>query len=87
VAVALNGLAAGDVTVELLVACGAHLAPADARSVLPLAPVGNADAAGVQRYELQFVPESCGRFDYRIRAYPRHPALAHPFELGLMLWL
>ncbi len=39
------------------------------------------------RFELCLVPEHCGRLRWRIRAYPRHPQLAHRFELGLMLWV
>ena len=36
---------------------------------------------------LELKPELCGRLDYRIRVYPRHELLTHPFELGLMLWV
>src|SRR5260221_3241068 len=28
-----------------------------------------------------------GRLDYRIRVYPRHDQLTHPFEMGLSTWL
>jgi starch phosphorylase len=28
-----------------------------------------------------------GRIEYRLRAYPEHELLAHPFETGLMTWL
>jgi starch phosphorylase len=87
VAAALNGLAASDVVIELLIADGVHHAPADRPKPLRLTATATADASGLQHYELQFVPESCGRFEYRIRAYPHHPLLAHPFELGLMLWV
>ena len=40
-----------------------------------------------QRFVLDLKPELCGRLDYRIRVYPRHALLTHPFELGLMRWL
>ena len=40
-----------------------------------------------QRFVLDLKPELCGRLDYRIRIYPRHALLTHPFELGLMRWL
>ena len=39
-----------------------------------------------QRFVLDLRPELCGRLDYRIRAYPNHALLTHPFELGLMRW-
>ncbi len=84
--VALNGLRAEDIAVEVLLHDGSH-GPADRDDPLPLAPSGGADETETQRYELHLAPERCGRFEYRIRAYPRHPLLAHPFELGLMLWI
>jgi len=87
VAVTLNGLAPSDIAIELLLACGTHVSPEDCPRSLPLVATGPADAGGTQRYELQFVPEGCGKFEYRIRAYPHHPLLAHPFEMGLMLWV
>ncbi len=87
VEMALNGLAAVDVAVELLIADGSHGTAAQDDKPLPLAPAGAQDASGMQRFELKLVPERCGRFEYQIRAYPRHPLLAHRFELGLMLWV
>jgi starch phosphorylase len=36
---------------------------------------------------LELEPELCGRLDHRIRAYPCHELLTHPFELGLMIWV
>jgi len=39
-----------------------------------------------QRYALDLAPELCGKLEYRIRAYPRHKALTHRFEMGLMRW-
>jgi starch phosphorylase len=84
VAVALAGLAPHDVVVELLLqpARGGDAAP----QRLPLA-AGERDADGEQRYTLDLAPELCGKLDYRIRAYPHHPKLTHPFELGLMQWV
>ncbi|MCD6043072.1 MAG: hypothetical protein K0R40_2675, partial [Burkholderiales bacterium] len=28
-----------------------------------------------------------GRLEYRIRVYPRHELLTHPFETGLCCWV
>jgi starch phosphorylase len=29
----------------------------------------------------------CGKLEYRIRVYPWHELLTHPFEMGMMRWL
>jgi starch phosphorylase len=84
VAVKLNGLSTNDVCVELLlsriVRDGAALEHSH-----ELAPAG-ADGAE-QRYRLDLKPGLSGRLDYRIRVYPRHELLTHPFEMGLSTWL
>ena len=85
VAASLNGLAAGDVVVELLLARGIG-EPEDGRVRYDLAFDGTMTEAGEHRFALELQPELCGRLDYRIRAYPCHEALTHPFELGLMVW-
>ena len=84
VAVGLNGLRPDDVAVELVLARGLRDAPPRrhefvANEVLP--------ETQEQRFSLDLKPELCGRLDYRIRVYPRHALLTHPFELGLMRWL
>jgi starch phosphorylase len=86
VAVDLNGLAPGDVVVELLLMRGAR-EPADRRVRHELAFDGVRTDSGEHRYVLDLEPELCGRLDYRIRAYACHEALTHPFELGLMTWV
>jgi starch phosphorylase len=85
VAVGLNGLQADDVAVELVLSRG--LRDSDERQRRHSFRPGDALSNGEQRYSLDLRPQLCGRLDYRIRAYPRHPLLAHPFELGLMRWL
>lgn len=42
---------------------------------------------GVCRYRLKLRPPWAGALTYEIRAVPRHPDLAHPYEVGLMRWL
>jgi starch phosphorylase len=39
---------------------------------------------GVCRYRLDFKPPWAGSLLYEIRAFPQHPHLTHPYELGLM---
>jgi glycogen phosphorylase len=48
---------------------------------------GTRTERGEYRFVLDLEPELCGRLDYRIRAYPCHELLTHPFELGLMIWI
>jgi glycogen phosphorylase len=86
VAVTLNGLAPEDVVVELLLGVPEYESIGQKPRQYRFAPVGTVDGGGKQRYVLDLAPEVCGRLDYRIRAYPWHELLAHPFELGLMIW-
>jgi starch phosphorylase len=85
VAVKLNGLAPQDVGVEVLLTRGVR----DGSSVQhthelqPKGDMGN----GEHRFALDLKPGLAGRLDYRIRLYPRHDQLTHPFELGLCHWL
>jgi starch phosphorylase len=86
VAVKLNGLEPADVCVELLLSRGLRESPA-IRHSHELEPAGAAGEAGEQRYAVELKPGLSGRLDYRIRIYPRHELLTHPFELGLTLWV
>jgi starch phosphorylase len=85
VAVRLNGLAPEDVRVELRLARSDRGEKSEWQSHL-FRPEGPPGAGGEQRFVLEFAPELCGRLDYRIRAFPYHALLAHPFETGLMIW-
>jgi len=51
--------------------------------LLPAGEPGN----GENRYTVEFKPGLAGRLEYRIRVYPRHELLTHPFELGLCSWV
>ena len=86
IAVNLNGLAPGDIAVELLLSRGLQ-EPTRHELRQELAAAGAVDGTTEQRFVLALKPELCGRLDYRIRLYPRHELLTQPFELGLMLWL
>jgi starch phosphorylase len=84
-AVRLNGLNPEDAAVELLVSRAKEFGkgePVCHRFV----PQG-IDAMGEHLYVLELAPELCGKLDYRIRVYPWHEFLTHPFELGLMIWV
>jgi starch phosphorylase len=81
----LNGLTPGDVVLELVLTRGEGTRPRPERRSLPFSPAGT-DPSGETRFRLTLTPELCGQLEYRIRMFPFHPALTHPFELGLMLW-
>jgi starch phosphorylase len=84
VAAKLNGLAPDSVAVELVLARPGASAPAVR---LRLAPERPLPESGEHLYALDFAPELSGRVEYRLRAFPEHALLAHPFETGLMTWL
>lgn len=85
VAVKLNGLAPSDVCVELLLSRSAREGSPVQHSH-ELEPAG-AVADGEQRYRVEMKPGLAGRLDYRVRIFPRHELLTHPFELGLCTWV
>jgi starch phosphorylase len=87
VAVRLDGLAPSDVAVELLFS--RPNANAQSRPPRPyrMEYQGPAGSDGDSLFTLELTPEVCGKIDYRIRAYPHHELLTHPFEMGMMVWL
>ena len=85
IAVRLNGLAPTDVCVELLLTRGMRETPVVQHSH-ELSPDGTLEG-GEHRYRIDLKPGLAGRLDYRIRVFPRHELLTHPFELGLACWV
>jgi starch phosphorylase len=82
IAARLNGLEPSDVAVEVL------LAPAPgAASAAHALQCGGFDADGEHHFSCELRPALCGQLEYRVRAYPTHPRLTQPFELGLMCWV
>jgi starch phosphorylase len=86
VGVQLDGLAPEDVAVEMLIARPSANARSRAPRRLFLEYRGPGDG-GESLYSLTLTPDVCGKIDYRIRAYPHHELLTHPFEMGMMRWL
>ena len=86
VSVNLNGLQPDDVVVELLFGrpAGGNM-PKKARS--HRFRHERQLESGEQIYALDLTPEYCGKIEYRIRVYPHHEMLTHPFEMGMMIWL
>ena len=84
-AVQLNGLMPEDLTVELVFTRPGKASSAKARHHVlrherPL-------EGGEHLFICELTPEQCGKMEYRVRAYPSHALLTHPFEMGMMLWL
>ena len=80
----LNGLAPEDVAVECVL--GRQGALADFEQALTMRLRAAPQQDGTALYQLDVEPLS-GLQHYRLRAYPHHAALTHPFELGCMVWL
>lgn len=80
VAVMLDGLSPDDVIVEIL------MDDRGRQQRFELAAAGTIAETGEQRFMLELTPDLCGQLEYRIRAYPCHALLAHPFEMGRMIW-
>jgi starch phosphorylase len=85
VAVNLNGLLPEDVRVEVLVGRASKQGQDKDVQAVSMLPEGWTDKEC--QYRLELTPELCGRLLYRVRIYPHHDLLTHPFESGLMLWL
>jgi glycogen phosphorylase len=85
IAARLNGLSPADVCVELLLSRGLRETPVVEHSHELAADATLED--GEQRFRIDLKPGLSGRLDYRIRIYPRHELLTHPFELGLACWV
>jgi starch phosphorylase len=86
-AVRLNGLRPEDVVVELLLGRQTEYESLRRTGHFRFAWQGAVTPAGEHLFALQVTPELCGRLEYRVRAYPHHELLTHPFEMGMMVWL
>jgi starch phosphorylase len=86
VAVNLNGLAPEDVRVEVLMGRASKNGQDKDLDNIELKSTGQTDGQDCV-YSLEITPEMCGRLLYRVRVYPAHELLTHPFETGLMVWL
>ena len=87
VAVFLSGLRPEDVALELLIAKQSGLEDDGELKSYRFESAGTQTEQGEQRFGLELSPEICGKLEYRIRLYPQHELLTHPFELGMMRWL
>jgi starch phosphorylase len=86
VAVQLDGLAPTDVVVELLFS--RPNANAQSRPPRPYRlEYAGPGQGGESLFALELTPDVCGKIEYRLRVYPSHELLTHPFEMGMMVWL
>lgn len=83
----LDGLKPEDVRVELLMAKQISRDDEAQATCYRLQSEGVRTEKGEHRFVLELSPEHCGKLGYRIRMYPYHELLTHPFEMGMMRWL
>jgi starch phosphorylase len=85
VAVELAGLAPEDVVVECL------LGKEDVNDEFVIEErhhLQHASQEGTRHeFALDLKPSECGLKIYKLRIYPYHKSLSHPFEMGYMLWI
>ncbi len=87
VGVDLDGLKPEDVKVELLIANQLSRDNEAQATRYQFQSEGVRTEKGEHRFVLELSPEHCGKLGYRIRLYPHHELLTHPFEMGMMRWL
>ena len=83
----LNGMKPEDVVVELLIGRQTDRRKLREARRYRFEWEGLMTDQGEHRFALQVTPEICGKLEYRIRVYPYHELLTHPFEMGMMRWL
>ena len=84
-AASLNGLAPEDVRVEVLMGRASKQGQDRDLQAVPMIPDGWDGQDSL--FTLELTPDMCGKLLYRVRVYPYHELLTHPFETGLMVWL
>jgi len=87
VGVNLDGLKPENVRVELLIAKQISRDNEAQATCYQFQSEGVRTEKGEHRFVLELSPEHCGKLGYRIRLYPHHELLTHPFEMGMMRWL
>jgi len=83
----LNGLTPDDVVVEVLMGFNTKKEPLTYARHYRFESAGTVNDSGENRFFTELQPEQCGNLEYRIRVYPYHELLTHPFEMGMMRWL
>ena len=86
VAVQLEGLKPEDVVVECLVGVNNENGDFITQEHYALQSDGKVES-GETAFALDMKPNLPGLQYYKLRMYPFHPLLSHPFEVGCMIWL
>ncbi|MEW6445835.1 MAG: alpha-glucan family phosphorylase [Pseudomonadota bacterium] len=86
VAVEIDGLSPSDIRVEAQFGRLDRAQHFTQHAHYILAP-SERDAQGRHVYTLRLEPSQAGVQAYRIRLFPYHQDLTHPYEMGFMLWL
>jgi starch phosphorylase len=86
VAAHLDGIEPDDVIVECLVGMEDATGEFRVHDRQVFTPDGR-NGEGETLFSLNLQPGLSGLLGYKIRLYPFHPALAHRFETGMMVWL
>lgn len=81
----LDGLTPEDIMLECLVGTIRDSGKFNVKENYTFQYVGNEEDKHI--FELDLKPHSPGLNHYKIRIYPYHKLLSHPFELGFMLWV
>ncbi len=86
VAASLGELTASDVVLECLVGTESAHEKFIVHNKIQLQSSG-ANKEGEALFELDLEPPLTGLQFYKLRLYPSHPLLSHPFETGRIIWL
>lgn len=86
IAARIDGLDARDVMVECLTGTLSESGDFIIHDRSPLETKGH-NTEGETFFELNLAPELSGLQYYKLRIYPHHKLLSHPFETGWMIWL
>ena len=86
ISVFLDGLESSDIMVECLVGTTSAHEEFVVYKRIPLKSDGE-KIDKEQIFTLELTPVLSGLQNYKIRAYPQHALLTHPFETGHMIWL
>jgi len=81
-----NGLTKDDVAVECLFETLDEDGDYVVHEQVSLSALETPDGAPL-RFQLDHKPITPGLQSFRVRMYPLHPLLLHPFEMGCMVWL
>jgi starch phosphorylase len=87
VSINLNGLSQDDIVVECLLGIEDDEGEFTINNRYYLEPEKHQSGLAEVFFSMTLQPEACGLQVFKVRMYPFHPLLSHPFEMGCMIWL